>query len=83
MWTSVWVLRTLHKKLIDLAYKKLYKPGLSSDFEDSHNRLETPGLIPNPEVKLPVLLAVVAQKLQTLQAVFFYDFSRNFYSNKL
>ena len=40
------------------------------NIEDGHNRLETPVLIPNTEVKLPMLLAIVADKLQTLQAVF-------------
>jgi hypothetical protein len=73
----------LHRKKRKGAYKKLYKLGISSNFEDSHNRLETPGLIPNPEVKLPMLLAVVAHKLQTLQAVFFLIFLKILNSNKL
>jgi len=42
-----------------------------SIFEDGHSRLETPVLIPNTEVKLPTLLAVVAHKPPNLQAVFF------------
>jgi len=33
---------------------------ISSNFEDSHNKLETPVLIPNTEVKLLMLMAVVS-----------------------
>ncbi len=40
-------------------------------FEDGHSRLETPVPIPNTEVKLPMLMAVVAEKPLNLQAVFF------------
>ena len=41
-----------------------------SNFGDSHNRLETPVLIPNTEVKLPMLVTVVAEKLPNHPAVF-------------
>ncbi len=40
-------------------------------FEDGHNGLETPVLIPNTEVKLPMLMAVVSDKTPNHQAVFF------------
>ncbi len=42
------------------------------NFEDGHNRLETPVPFPNTEVKLPMLLAVVADQPPNHQAVFHY-----------
>ena len=45
------------------------------NFGDSHNRLETPGLIPNPEVKHPMLVAVVSYKKPNHQAVFHYIYN--------
>ena len=51
-----------HKIMINCGYKKLYKAWILVYFEDSHNRLETPVLFPNTEVKLPMLMAVVAHK---------------------
>ena len=74
----------LHAKTKNLRYKKLYKSNISSKIEDSHSKLETPVLIPNTEVKLLTLLVVVADKSQTLQAVFFYfyvDLKTNFVPN--
>jgi len=35
---------------------------MRSIFDDGHSRLETPVLIPNTEVKLPMLMAVVPDK---------------------
>ena len=53
-------------------YKKLYKSLKITNGGDGLNRLETPGLIPNPEVKLPMLMAVVTCKLPNHQAVFHF-----------
>jgi len=39
--------------------------------------LETPVLIPNTEVKLPALMALVAKKLQNHQAVLIFIFGKN------
>ena len=50
--------------------KKLYKVGKLDNFEDGHNRLEIPVPIPNTEVKLPMLMTVVPDKVQTHQAAF-------------
>ena len=59
-------------------YKKLYKSPLTLNFEDGHNRLETPVPIPNTEVKLPMLLAVVAEQPPNLQAVFHYFYNTSY-----
>ena len=53
-------------------YKKLYKSQGRWIFEDGHNRLETPVPIPNTEVKLPMLVAVVADQPPNHQAVFHF-----------
>ena len=60
----------LHEISKFFPYKKLYKFLFSSFFEDSHSELETPVPLPNTEVKLLTLLALVADQLRTLQAVF-------------
>ena len=62
-------LATPHKFTQFFLYKKLYKSREMSNFEDGHNRLETPVLIPNTAVKLPMLMAVVADKPPNHQAV--------------
>ncbi len=67
-----------HKFRTNSSYKKVYKFRLTLNFGDSHNRLETPVPIPNTEVKLPMLVVVVADKLQNHQAVFhFFIYSYN------
>ena len=43
-------------------YKKFYKCRELKNFEDGHNRLETPVPIPNTEVKLPMLMTLVPDK---------------------
>jgi len=53
------------------AYKKFYKWIFVGNFEDGHNRLETPVPFPNTEVKLPMLIALVPHKVPNNQAVFF------------
>ena len=47
---------------IKLQYKKFYKLTIQINFEDNHNRLETPVPFPNTEVKLPMLLSVLPDK---------------------
>ena len=59
-------------------YKKLYKLLIFWSFEDGHNRLETPVPIPNTEVKLPMLTALVPHKAPNNQAVF--HIFENFYT---
>jgi hypothetical protein len=43
-------------------YKKLYKHSILGIFENDHNSLETPNPIPNLEVKLAMLLALVFER---------------------
>ena len=50
-----------------------------SNFEDGHNRLETPVLIPNTEVKLPMLVAVVSKEAKPLSCLS-YSFSLFLYN---
>ncbi len=38
-----------------------------NNFEDGHNRRETPGLIPNPEVKPFVLMILVSKRRQVIK----------------
>ena len=47
------------------AYKKFYKATCLTNFEDGHNRLETPVPIPNTEVKLPMLVMLVPDKARS------------------
>ena len=58
--------------------KKLYKSLIFWNFEDGHNRLETPVPIPNTEVKLPMLTVLVPDKAPSNQAVFFEFYEKNF-----
>ena len=65
--------------MIIYVYKKFYKVKKWLNYEDGHNELETPVLIPNTEVKLFMLVAVVPDKVQNHQAVF-HSFSSSFYN---
>jgi len=40
-------------------------------FEDGHNKLETPVPIPNTEVKLPMFMTLVPDKVPNHKAVFY------------
>ena len=62
------------KIIIKSLYKKLYKSLKSCSFEDGHSRLETPGLFPNPEVKLPTPFVLVPDKARSSGAVFHFIF---------
>ena len=61
-----------HVFIIKEPYKKFYKWCCLRNFEDGHNRLETPVPIPNTEVKHPTLMAVVPDKVPNHQAVFHF-----------
>jgi RNase P subunit RPR2 len=51
--------------------EKFYKGKCLHNFEDGHNRLETPVPFPNTEVKLSMLAMLVPEKARSHQAVFF------------
>jgi hypothetical protein len=59
-----------HVNSIFSAYKKFYKWIKRGNFEDGHNRLETPVPFPNTEVKLPMLMTLVPHKVPNHLAVF-------------
>jgi len=54
-----------------------------SNPEDGHSKRETPGLIPNPEVKPFALMAQVSKRSQSIKLSSFLIFSRLFHGKNI